>query len=167
MINERIENIIKGPLADDGYEIVRIRYDGGLARKNLQIMVERQGGKPVTIDDCKKISNMLSTLFYVEEPVEGEYNLEVSSTGIDRPLVKPEDFEKFKGEKVKVKTKHKVGDTTKFRGKLIDLKDDNIYLESEDGGEQLEIEFINLLSANLDKERFLFNKQTKPKKRKR
>ena len=168
MITDRIENIIQGPLANDGYEIVRIKYDGGLIRKNLQIMVERQGGHPVTIDDCEKISKMLSTLFIVEEPVDGEYNLEVSSAGIDRPLVKKKDFERFKGERVRVRTKYRVGDKTKFRGRLVDFKNDKLCLELEDEGESLEIEFADVLGACLDIERFLFkNKQTNKQKSKK
>ncbi len=157
MIIDRVENIISESVKAEGYNIVRIKYDG-LKRKTLQIMIERLDGENITIDDCEKVNRIVSTLFIVDDPIDGQYNLEISSPGIDRPLVKIEDFKKFSGERVRLKTKYKVGDTSKFRGVLKKVDGDKITLETEEKGDLIEIDFGNILDAKLDVERFLFNK---------
>src|SRR4051812_29654391 len=75
-----------------GYEIVRLRLMGGSERRRLQIMAERPDGEMV-IEDCAKLSRALSEVLDAADPITGEYTLEVSSPGVDRPLTRPKDFE--------------------------------------------------------------------------
>lgn len=159
MIIERVEKVIKDSLSAEGYNIVRIKYEG-LNRKTLQIMIERNDDKPVSIDDCKKVNDIVTTLFIVEDPIEDEYNLEISSPGIDRPLVKKEDFVKFKDQPIRLKTKHKVNDSYKIRGVLSGMKEDVVILTAEDGS-KIEVDFDNINDAQLDIERNLFGKTKK------
>lgn len=157
MIIDRVESIIKDPLKTAGYSIVRVRYSGGDGRKTLQIMIEHDDGEPASINDCAKVNKIVSTLFIVDDPISEPYNLEISSAGIDRPLVKKEDFNRFIGSKIRVKTKYKVNDAHKIRGILKNVEDDVILLETENS-EGLRIDLHNILDANLDIEKNLFNK---------
>lgn len=106
-LSEQIEKIIKEPLLDNGYEIVRILF-GGEKRKNLQVMIERIDGLEITVDDCEKSSRLISVLLDVNDPIQEHYLLEVSSPGIERPLVKLKDFQRFCGELILVNTHHAV-----------------------------------------------------------
>jgi len=86
-----------------GYELVRVLLQG---RQNLtlQVMAERRDRQPMTVDDCAEISRSISAILDVEDPITGAYTLEVSSPGIDRPLTRPQDFERFAGFDAKVET---------------------------------------------------------------
>ncbi|MCG8433386.1 MAG: ribosome maturation factor RimP [Gammaproteobacteria bacterium] len=79
-----------------GYEIVELEYKQGLVR----VYIDAPGG--ITLDDCAAVSNQISGILDVEDPISGQYNLEISSPGADRPLRKPEHFEQFTGERVKI-----------------------------------------------------------------
>src|SRR6516165_9454833 len=102
-LSGRIERLLAPSLEAMGYEIVRVQLSGGRS-PTVQVMVDRQDGRPTTIDDCTSISRTASALLDVEDPLEGSYTLEVSSPGIDRPLVRPKDFERFAGFEVKAET---------------------------------------------------------------
>lgn len=155
MIDQRVEQIIHDSLLAEGFAIVRVKLSGN-NYKILQIMIERNDNKPVTINDCEKVSKIISTLFIVDDPIEEAYSLEVSSAGIDRPLIKKADFERFVGQKVRVKTREKINDTSKIKGILRGIKEDKIIIEQQ--GELVEIDFYNIQSANLDIEDDLFKK---------
>jgi ribosome maturation factor RimP len=83
-------------------ELVDVEFGGGGGRQILRIYIDRQGG--VSLEDCTSISRALSAALDVEDPLQGSYDLEVSSPGLDRPLRTPEHFQKYAGEKVRVKT---------------------------------------------------------------
>lgn len=157
MIIDRVESIIKAPLESAGYSVVRVRYSGSLKRKTLQIMIENSKGDPISINDCENVNKIISTLFIVDDPINEPYNLEISSAGIDRPLVKKEDFTRFIGSEIRIKTKYKVNDSHKMRGILNNIEDDTIFLKIKDG-EELKIDMHNILDAKLDIEKNLFNK---------
>jgi ribosome maturation factor RimP len=94
---------IAGPLAaQDGLELIDVEFGGGGGRQTLRLYIDKPGG--VSLDDCSSVSRALSTALDVEDPLQGAYDLEVSSPGLDRPLRTPEHFRKFAGEKVRVKT---------------------------------------------------------------
>ena len=103
-------------IEDMGYRLVRVRITGENGC-TVQIMAEREDGT-LNIDDCADISRVLSPLFDVEEPVSGTYHLEVSSPGIDRPLVRAEDFERHAGEEAKIELKAPLADRKRFRGRI-------------------------------------------------
>ncbi len=100
-LTEKVEQILAPSLEHEGYRIVRIQISGNV-RKVLQIIIERLDSQEITLDDCVKVSRYASTLLDVEDPFPFAYILEVSSPGIDRPLVKPGDFVRFSGRDIKL-----------------------------------------------------------------
>ena len=101
-----------------GFEVVRIALTGNEGRRTLQVMADRRDGSQISVDDCAEISTALSAIFDVEDPVSGNYDLEVSSAGIDRPLTRPKDFTTYAGFLAKVDTKMLVNGRKRFRGRL-------------------------------------------------
>ena len=114
---EWLETRIAPTLENLGYEVVRAALSGG-GRKTLQIMAERRDGAATTVEDCAAISEVLSAIFDVEEPVPGAYDLEISSPGIDRPLTRPKDFVTFAGHEAKLETKLPLNGRRRFKGML-------------------------------------------------
>jgi len=123
-IDARIALIVGPVLRGIGYRLVRIRLFGqnGLT---LQIMAEREDGT-MDVEGCEEISRALSPVLDVEDPIEKQYHLEVSSPGIDRPLVRKSDFAAWQGHLVKVETSILVGDRKRFRGKIAAADDDGV-----------------------------------------
>ncbi|PLX35013.1 MAG: ribosome maturation factor RimP [Hyphomicrobiales bacterium] len=103
-------------IEDMGYRLVRVRISGENGC-TVQVMAERPDGT-LNIDDCTEISRVLSPLFDVEEPVSGTYHLEVSSPGIDRPLVRASDFGRHAGEEAKLELKAPMAGRKRFRGRI-------------------------------------------------
>jgi ribosome maturation factor RimP len=146
LLEKKIENVIGEALASRGYEIVRVKY----AAKILQIMVEKTGGISVSVGDCEKISKIVSMMLDAEEIISDKYNLEVSSPGLDRPLVKIADFVRFKNKELKLVLINEVDNKRKLRGKIISVKEEGaISILPIDETEEIEIDFANILSANL------------------
>ena len=116
-VTRHVEQIIGAPVADIGYEIVRVSLSGG-ARRVLQVMVERADREEMTVDDCAAVSRLVSTLLDVEDPVDGAYSLEVSSPGIDRPLTRPGDFERFAGFEARIELAEPLDGRRRLRGRL-------------------------------------------------
>lgn len=114
---EDIESRIAPTLERLGFEVVRVAVTGG-GRKTLQVMADRRDGRPISVDDCAAVSDVLSALFDVEEPLAGAYDLEVSSAGIDRPLTRAKDFAAYAGHEVKIETKAPVDGRRRFKGVL-------------------------------------------------
>ena len=83
-----LEDRIAPTLEAMGFEVVRVALTNG-PRKTLQVMADRQDGSLISVDECSEISQALSAIFDVEEPIKGAYDLEISSAGIDRPLTRP------------------------------------------------------------------------------
>lgn len=128
----RIETLIEPALADMGFALVRVRLTGG-ARPTLQIMAERSDESGMTVDDCATISHAVSAILDVEDPISGTYTLEVSSPGIDRPLVRPRDFERYAGFEVKIETQGAIGGQRRFRGRLGGLDGETVRLATKNG----------------------------------
>ena len=99
-----IEAIIEEPLAARGYALVRIQLSGGARRKVLQVMIERLDEAAIIVDDCTTVSRIVSALLDVSDPIKDPYILEVSSPGLERPLVKPRDYQRYLGRAVVVST---------------------------------------------------------------
>lgn len=119
-LHERIAALIEKPLEDMGYDLVRVQLSGG-SRPVLQVMAERADGRAMTVDHCTEISHGLSALLDAEDPIAGAYTLEVSSPGIDRPLTRPRDFERFAGFEARIETRGAVAGRRRFKGKLLGL----------------------------------------------
>jgi ribosome maturation factor RimP len=114
----QLEERVEPTLEAMGFEVVRIALTGNEGRRTLQVMADRRDGSQISVEDCAEISNALSAIFDVEDPVPGTYDLEVSSAGIDRPLTRPKDFAAYAGFLVKLETKAPVNGRKRFRGRL-------------------------------------------------
>lgn len=101
-ILEKVRSIAAPLAAQEGMELVDVELAGAGGRQVLRLYIDKAGG--VSLDDCTSVSRSVSAALDVEDPLDGAYDLEVSSPGLDRPLRTPEHFEKFKGSKVRVKT---------------------------------------------------------------
>jgi ribosome maturation factor RimP len=121
-VQDKVRHLIEGPLEEMGYELVRVSLSGG-SRPVLQVMAERRDGAAMTVEDCTGISHTLSLLLDADDPLAGSYALEVSSPGIDRPLTRPKDFERYAGFVVRLETRQPVDGRRRFRGRLKGLKD--------------------------------------------
>lgn len=114
-------------------------------RPTLQIMAERPDGT-MSVEDCAELSRVVSAVLDVEDPIGGEYDLEVSSPGIDRPL-RPQDFERFVGHEAKVKARTPIDGQSKFRGEIIRADINGAVLDI--GGEQRRLPFEQIETAKL------------------
>ncbi len=119
--------LVEPVLEDLGFRLVRVHVSGGDV-KTLQIMAERPDGS-ITVDDCESISRQLSPVLDVHDPVPGAYRLEISSPGIDRPLVRPTDFETWSGHEAKIELTELVDGRRRFRGRLEGFEDGEIRIE--------------------------------------
>jgi ribosome maturation factor RimP len=127
----RIEALIGPTLEAMGFSLVRVQILGR-TRPRLQIMAERTDGESMLVDDCAAISRAVSAVLDVEDPIAGAYTLEVSSPGIDRPLVRLADFDRFAGFEVKVEMDLAVDGRRRFHGRLLGTEGDAVRLRMED-----------------------------------
>ena len=131
-----------------GYEIVRLRLMGGGVRR-LQIMAERPDGS-MEIDDCAALSRAISEVLDAADPITGEYSLEVSSPGIDRPLTRLKDFEAYEGFEARIELDRMAEGRKRFRGKLAGVEGDDVLidLEGEDDN-TAQVPFAWIIDAKL------------------
>lgn len=130
-IDRRLAEIVTPTIEGLGFELVRIRLMGGNT-KTLQIMADRPEGG-IDVDDCGKISVAVSAVLDVEDPIEDQYNLEVSSPGIDRPLTRLKDFDVWKGYEAKIETADLIDGRKRFKGLLAGTDGDEVLIEIEEG----------------------------------
>ena len=127
-----ITPIIEPSLEAMGYRLVRVAFLGA-KRATLQIMAERIDDTPMTVDDCTEISRSVSALLDVADPIAGAYMLEVSSPGIDRPLTRAEDYDRFAGFEAKVELDRPLDGRKRFRGRILGRADDQVRIAAESG----------------------------------
>lgn len=146
-VEERVIALIEPTASGLGYRIVRVRVSGN-RRKRLQIMAERVSDGQMGIDDCGRLSRALSPVFDLEDPIPGgEYDLEISSPGIDRPLMRIEDFERFVGFDAKIETAEMSDGQRRFKGVIKAVDGDEITLATDQGDAKLK--FSGLSDARL------------------
>ena len=143
----RIETLIAPSLEAMGYRLVRVAVTGGKRAQVLQVMAERIDNKPMGVDDCTEVTHSVSALLDVEDPIEHAYVLEVSSPGIDRPLVRREDYERFRGHEAKLELAAPVDGRRRFRGKLLGIEADRVRLNL--GSEIVELPLARIQRAKL------------------
>lgn len=132
-----------------GYEIVRIRLMGGATRR-LQIMAERPEDGEMGIDDCTRLSRAVSEVLDAADPIEGEYALEVSSPGIDRPLTRLKDFDTYEGLEARIELDRLADGRKRFKGELAGIEDDQVGINTEeDPDSTLYIPFAWISEAKL------------------
>ena len=126
-IRELIEPAVEGL----GFELVRVTYGGG-RKPTLQIMAERPDGS-MSVDDCARLSREVSLILDVEDPLPGEYLLEVSSPGVDRPLTRPKDFERWVGFETKVELATQMDGRRRFKGRMTAFDGAEVRMETDEG----------------------------------
>ncbi|MBU2889803.1 MULTISPECIES: ribosome maturation factor RimP [Celeribacter] len=137
-IDRRMAEIVGPVIEGMGFELVRIRLMTSTKSKTLQIMAERPAGG-IEVDECAEISTAVSAILDVEDPIEDEYTLEVSSPGIDRPLTRLKDFQTFEGHEVKIETTEMIDGRRRFKGQLAGVEGDDVLITIEEGGEDVTI----------------------------
>ena len=147
-IESHIEEIITSPLLDRGFRVVRVQLQG-LKRKTLQVMIERKDEVGLTVDHCASASHMISVLLEVDDPLQESYVLEVSSPGLDRPLITKNDFERFTGSIVKIELKMPYEGSRRFRGLLLGVEGDHIKIELDSQKEVADFAFSDIQKAKI------------------
>ncbi|MBI3513404.1 MAG: ribosome maturation factor RimP [Proteobacteria bacterium] len=143
----KVEGLLAPALEALGYGIVRVQFNNA-RRTTLQIMAERHDGAAMSVDDCAQISRTASALLDVEDPIPGAYDLEVSSPGIDRPLTRRHDFERFAGFEAKLETDRLLDGRRRFRGRLIGVAADGV-IRIRDAGAEYAVPFDAVTKAKL------------------
>ena len=138
----QIAGIIEPALDAAGYRLVRVTVTGGQHRPTLQVMAERRDEAAMTVDDCALISRRISALLDVADPIAGAYALEVSSPGIDRPLVRPEDYDRFAGFEARLELLEPLAGRKRYRGRLLGRADGHVRLVGETGEVRLPLDRI-------------------------
>lgn len=143
-----VEQLIAPTVADLGFEIVRVQLGGGQRRPTLQIMMERPDGT-LAIEDCVEVSHAVSALLEVEDPIDGTYELEVSSPGIDRPLTRAKDFLRYAGFEARFELRLPVEGRKRFKGRLLGLEGTDVILAEAGGQPQVRLPLSAIGKAKL------------------
>ena len=146
-ICDKIATEIEPTLNDMGYDLVRVALNGN-ETKVLQVMAERKDRVDMTVDDCADVSRAVSALLDVSDPFAGRYTLEVSSPGLDRPLVRAEDYARFKGDIAKIELNHEINGRKRFKGTLKGLENNNTVVFDFEGTE-MKVPFADIQKAKL------------------
>lgn len=147
-LEQQIEKLIAPALLDKGFNVVRVQLQGSKT-KTLQIMIEHIKDTNITVDDCALVSRTVSVLLDVDDPIHEHYILEISSPGLDRPLVKKSDFQRFAGSMIKVELKTPYEGSRRFRGLLLEVDGDLVKIELDPQKEVAEFAFSDIQKAKL------------------
>jgi len=144
-----IASLIEAPLLDLGFRLVRVTVSGRNGT-TVQIMAERPDGT-MTVEDCALVSRNISPLMDAHDPIAGQYALEISSPGIDRPLARPSDFDDWAGHEAKLETRELIAGRKRFRGVIDGRQDDMIglTLDPDQGGETISLPIASISEARL------------------
>ena len=149
---QRVEDLRAPVMQNDGYAVVRIQLSGNM-RKTLQIMIERLDDVNIGIEDCEAVSRLVSPMLDVEDWISDAYTLEVSSPGLDRPLVKPKDFIRFMGQPVSLQTNFAIKNRKKFQGTLEFASETGIRVSldqpNDDKSTDIELNYSDIRVARL------------------
>jgi ribosome maturation factor RimP len=132
-----------------GYEIVRLRLMGGEHARRLQVMAERPSDGEMNVEDCAKLSRALSEVLDAADPISGEYTLEVSSPGVDRPLTRLKDFETYQGYEARLELDRLAEGRKRFKGLLAGVDGDQVAIDLEGEDETALIPFSWISEAKL------------------
>ena len=139
---ELFEPVVKGM----GYDLIEIEHFPNPKHGVLRLYIDKEDG--VNVDDCSSVSRQISALIDVEDPVSGQFNLEISSPGSDRPLRRLVDFQRFVGSLVKLKTVMPLQGQRNFKGRLLEVSEETVVIETDD-------EEISLPMSTIDKARIV------------
>ena len=139
-IDRRIAGIVTPTIEGMGFELVRVRLMSG-KKSTLQIMAERPEGG-IEVEECARISRAIGAVLDVEDPVSGEYALEVSSPGIDRPLTRLKDFERYEEYEARLETSELIDGRRRFKGVLRGVQDGEVLIEIPEGTVGLDFDWL-------------------------
>ncbi|HEY2032041.1 MAG TPA: ribosome maturation factor RimP [Myxococcales bacterium] len=148
-ILEKVRRVAAPLAAQEGLELVDVEFGGPGGHQTLRLFIDRDGG--VSLDDCTSLSRAVSAALDVEDPIDGAYDLEVSSPGLDRPLRTAEHFQKYAGERVKVKTYAPISETDNrktFVGKLLGFEAGLVLVDVD--GKVFRIPHAQVSKANVE-----------------
>jgi ribosome maturation factor RimP len=133
-----------------GYEIVRLRLMGGERnQRRLQVMAERPSDGDMNVEDCARLSRAISEVMDAADPISGEYLLEVSSPGVDRPLTRLKDFTTYEGYEVRLELDRLAEGRKRFRGELAGIEGDQVMIDLEGEEETTLVPFAWIVDAKL------------------
>jgi len=136
-VDQHLAGIVTPTIEGMGFRLVRLRLMGS-KRITLQIMAERapdrEGAGTMEVEDCARLSRALSAALDVDDPIEGEYRLEVSSPGIDRPLTRLDDFARWEGYQARLETAEMIDGRKRFKGTLAGVEGTQVLIEIDDPG---------------------------------
>lgn len=141
IMDRRLAEIVTPVIEGMGFELVRLRLMGGQTRI-LQIMADRPAGG-IVVDECARISTAVSAVLDVEDPIEDNYVLEVSSPGIDRPLTRLKDFDAWEGFEARIETTEMIDGRRRFKGLLAGTEGDDILITIEEGTIGLNFDWLS------------------------
>lgn len=124
----QVRTLIEPTVEAMGFRLVQVRIMGGSNRPTLQVMAEPADGGDMDVDDCAEISRTISALLDVEDPIAGAYMLEVSSPGIDRPLVSLDDFARYAGFEAKIESRRMLAGQRRFTGQLLGQQNGKVHI---------------------------------------
>ena len=142
----RVADLIRPTVEGMGYSVVRVQVLGQ-QRIRLQVMAERADGEPMQVDDCATVSRAISAVLDVEDPISASYTLEVSSPGIDRPLVRLADYERFAGFEARIELRQALAGRRRYQGRLLGVSGDMIRLAASGG--TVDLPFAEIVRAKL------------------
>ena len=145
MTGNELAKLLEPTVTRLGYELVDLEVRLGGSGGMVRLFIDKPEG--IGLEDCEKVSRAVSALLDVEDPVPGNYNLEVSSPGLDRKLTKVEHFQRFAGETVKVQMRFPIEGRRRFRGTLVSSDDENIVVEVD--GESFSLPLKTIDTARL------------------
>lgn len=147
-IVEAVRKIVEPVVTRQGLELVDVEYRGELQGWVLRIYIDRENG--VNVGDCSRVSSEIGTILDVEDPIPQSYHLEVSSPGLNRPLKREEDYQKYQGSLVKIRTVAPIDGRQNFTGRLLGCSNGQVQVEI--GEKRWEIPFSQITKANLQYE---------------
>ena len=161
-MEQRVTNLIESTVTTLGFDIVKVIIHG-TSTKVVEILIERIDGEKVQVNDCQIVSRNISAVLDVEDIIPGKYFLEVSSAGVERPLVKITDFEKFAGREIKIRLKAAFNGNLTYKGQLLGVDGEKVKLKSKNI--EMSFDYSNIKNAKLvlteDMFRALLNKKIK------
>ena len=133
MLRERLTALLEPVVADLGYELLLLEFNAHKGSATLRLFIDAEKG--IDVDDCARVSREVAATLDVEDPIKQAYQLEVSSPGLDRPLVKPEHFRRFRGEEAKIELLAPLpgSNRRRFRGELLDATERDVILKMPEG----------------------------------
>ena len=146
--DDAVREMIAPTLEAMGYSLVRVRLMESKPRR-LQVMADRHDGVDMTVDDCATLSTAISAVLNVEDPIKGQYDLEVSSPGIDRPLVTLDDFERYTGFEAKLEADPSDAGRKRYRGRLAGIVDEMVRIDIGAPDGTVAIPFAGIREAKL------------------